>query len=212
MVASKTIALDIDGVLANFNKRLLECVKKLYNIKVQEFELVSYDYRNLFGLTDKEEEELFDLVFDPSGAFDIIDGSLEGCRALQKDGFNLFCLTARYNETVTHEWLDNHGFSDLNIPVYFTKHSENIPNFDYMLDDSPRKIANHIHKITDQAFCMTGTLNRYSHDVKKRYEKVYDWRDFLNQIFKRHPTARNVGGLIGYRLQYLQNNKGITVC
>src|SRR3989344_3586872 len=176
------IGLDFDGVLADFYFKLRYEIGKHYNIQFDFNDIYHQDIRNLFCISEKEYKVLMNSVINTNDHFPIISGALRGFNYLKSRGYNINIITARHTVISAQKWLEENGFGD-DISIYSTS-KDNIPEVDYFLDDSPRKIANLISYIKQKAFLLSSIYNRNAFDLKNRYIRVSNWDNFIIELEK----------------------------
>ena len=94
----------------------------------------------------------------------------------------MIAVTARKQKKITYEWLDKNGLGYI-VPYFIDLQPLNsIPDFDYLLDDSPKKIARLIDNTKKQAFIFESSQNINCVDILNRYVRVKDWEDFLSKV------------------------------
>ena len=172
------VGLDIDSVLADFQTKLRQSVKNVFNV---DFAGSFYtDVRNQFCITKEEEYKKFEDIFKNTADFPPVSGAAEGCKQLKKDGHSLIAITARKYREVTRQWMNENGFPD--IPICFMDLGDYIPEVDCLLDDYPKKIAT-LHDSTRlQAFLLDCPWNQHSYDIFNRYKRVRNWPHFIKEI------------------------------
>ena len=100
----------------------------------------------------------------------------------------MIAVTARRDVDITYEWLQMNelGF----IGPYFMTLTGDIPSFDYLLDDSPKKIARLVHKTKKQAFLFSTPWNEHCYDLFGRWSRIDNWSHFLHEMSVRHPLVK----------------------
>lgn len=173
------IALDVDGVLADFNTRMCHVLKEDFNIVLNPSKLIHWDFNHAYGLTRDEEKQLMTRIFDSNTHFPPMPGAIAGVNALVERGHDLIITTARKDPSNTQEWLEINGL-DFIMPYHISL--EECPEFDYLLDDSPKKIAQLQGNIRKQAFLFDSIQNKDCIDLLNRYTRVYEWGGFLETL------------------------------
>lgn len=174
-----TIALDIDGVLADFNVRMKHVMQEDFNINPNIFKIVQWDFKHAYGLTKDEEKHLMSRIFESNDHFPPMPGAIQGVNSLLEKGYDIIITTARKNPANTQEWLEINGL-DFIKPYHIDL--EECPEFDYLLDDSPKKVGKLQGKIKKQAFLFDSIQNKDCVDIFNRYIRVYSWDDFLETL------------------------------
>lgn len=183
------IAIDMDGVLVNTQPRISKLFNEMFGTDIDSEMTLNFDLKSLFCISEEEELALFEQVFASNEGLYPIKGSIEACNLLKEAGFDLIVTTARHSTSITNEWLKKYNIYNKLSGVYYNvnKNKDKIPSFDYMIDDSPRKIANLYSLCKKQAFLLRNPQNAFSRDVRNRYISVKNWDEFLNKISRMHP-------------------------
>lgn len=64
-----------------------------------------------------------------------------------------------------------------------------IPSIDYMLDDTPSKLATLENNIRVQSYLLSSPKNLGCLDIKSRFIRVEGWKEFLNKVTLVQSTA-----------------------
>ena len=145
MMKQKTkIGIDVDGVLRDFDSKVMEIIKRLYPDKILADEVTGWDFinvdvdiRELCKIWQETHcEEVFrdaELMPNVKEEFKLLK---TWCRT-QKPGYSFACVTAQmpYNACHTLYWLGKHYFNFLTTYISNNKHSLDI---DVLIDDSPK--------------------------------------------------------------------------
>ncbi|MEI5908229.1 5'-3'-deoxyribonucleotidase [Bacillus spongiae] len=174
----KTIAIDMDEVIADFQKKHLDLYNQEYN---EALTLEDLQGTRLWNVRPHLKSEILAYVDNP-GFFrdlEVMEGSQEVIKELS-NYYEIFITTAAMEHpssfSAKYEWLKEHFpfLSDLNF-VFCGKKS--IINADYLIDDSPR----HFEHFKGQ-----GILFSAPHNLKSTsYIRVNNWQEvkefFLNK-------------------------------
>jgi 5'(3')-deoxyribonucleotidase len=174
------IAIDIDGVLADFACKLKSVVREKYHYTLENEDIQQLNLKYLLGLNDQEERQIMDAVFADNQNFPPVGKAIESCHRLEDAGYELMIVTARYSVSVTLEWLRLHKL--LIVPYFINIDMKNIPDFDYLLDDSPVKIARLAEKTRLQAFLFDTPWNQNCIDLRGRYQRIFNWDHFIKKM------------------------------
>lgn len=173
------VALDCDGVLADFEKHFYTVVEELYGSDVRNIvTLGPMPVRDYLGLSREHFEGFMDAMFRDVDAFPVVDGALDGYARLKNGGYNLIIVTARKCVPETEQWLLNKGFGGIQ-PYFLFRDKQELPKFDYILDDSPSKIAQLKPWTREKAYLMKSPQNVDCPNPFNNFEKVNDWEEFL---------------------------------
>ncbi len=172
------IGLDVDGVLADFESRFFYVMAMKYGIPKKDVKLFQWDFRQGLCLTDDEEKQIMNDIFESNNFFPPVSGAIEGCHQLKDMGHDLVVLTARKDKNNTIDWLERNSLGwitpyhiDIDVP----------PVVDVLLDDSPKKIAR-LRAYVGQAFLFTTPQNKECMDMYGRYQRINDWPEFLEWV------------------------------
>ncbi|TMU87021.1 5'-3'-deoxyribonucleotidase [Bacillus sp. BHET2] len=173
----KTIAIDMDEVIADFQKKHLD----LYNHEYDEvLTLEDLQCTRLWQIRPQLKDEILAYVDDP-GFFrdlEVMEASQEVIKELSQD-FEIFITTAAMEHpssfSAKYEWLKEHFpfISDLNFVFCGNK---SIIDADYLIDDSPRHF---------KGFRGKGLLFTAPHNVEiSSFKRVNDWQE-VREYFLR---------------------------
>jgi 5'(3')-deoxyribonucleotidase len=138
------IGIDVDGVLRDFDTKVMEVIKEVYPDKITseethgwDFPNVDVDIKELAKLWQETHcEEIFreaPLMPNVKEEFKI----LKDWGRTQRPGYQYAVVTAQmpYNANHTLYWLGKHYFNFLE--VYVSNHKYKV-DIDYLVDDSPK--------------------------------------------------------------------------
>lgn len=139
------IGIDIDGVLRDFTKSVLEYAVKTYGPTVLESYYVDkWDFPNI-KLSRKEKIALWEDRY-PKEIFEdglMLNNSIKGFRQLKRalENFpevNLICISSQLKKNIPYSlaWLAKHKFDFEEIHFTSNKHDDYY-RLDYLIDDSP---------------------------------------------------------------------------
>ena len=150
------IGIDVDGVLRDFDVKVMEIIKELYPDKVRSEVTSGWDYPNV----DVDAKELSKLWRETHceeiyREAPLMPGVKEEFKLLkewgrtQKPGYQYAVVTTQmpYNACHTHYWLGKHYFNFLE--VYVTNHKHKV-NIDILVDDSPKNYEKWIESGRDE--------------------------------------------------------------
>ncbi|HXS59348.1 MAG TPA: hypothetical protein VN703_00875 [Candidatus Sulfopaludibacter sp.] len=141
MTDQKTIALDLDSVLADVMYTWLEEYNLIYNTSIIKQDIIEWDLHNILPLSEKCIHDLFTHVWKyrwkdiPPTSTDIsIVTDL-----LQKAGYRISIITKRDRATMSFvaNWLDLHNIYFNDIVFIFDNTSKACYPFFLLVDDSP---------------------------------------------------------------------------
>jgi len=173
-----TILLDMDGVIANFTKRILEHYNHLTNEGVKISDLKTYKTSKYVG-----DPYLLRKIKDSPGFIrylEPIDGAIDGVRSLKKDGHDIcFVSNATNCPTAGHEkreWLKYYfGVLWQYPPLVLTKQKYRVRG-DVLIDDDPNNLK-HLEAETK------GLLFSQPYNASVTgYERIYDWSHVLEWV------------------------------
>ena len=178
-MARKLVALDCDGVLADFEKRFYTVVGELFSPDVQNLvKLGPAPIKDYLGLDDENYINFMNRIFANTDNFPVCEGSLEGYHRLKKGGYDLIVVTSRKCVPETEQWLRDKGFGGIE-PYFLFRDSNELPEFDYLLDDTPSKIARLMPWIREEAYLMKSPQNFGCLNLFGNFERVSNWEEFL---------------------------------
>jgi 5'(3')-deoxyribonucleotidase len=175
------LGIDVDGVLRDFDSKVIEIAKQVYPDKILgevtrgwDFPNIDVDIKELSKLWQETHcEEIYrnaELMPNVKEEFKLLK---EWCRT-QRPGYQFICVTAQmpYNACHTHYWLGKHYFNFLEVHISNHKHKIDI---DYLIDDSPKNYTKWVEAGRDEkAFIL---FNRpYNEDcpATNRIDKLSD--------------------------------------
>ena len=167
----KSIAIDMDQVLANMNKKMTDTFNEIAgtNMTEQEFMVAP---RN--QMTPEQEKALFSALNEPDYFRDLELLDPDAVEVLQhlSESYELFIATAAMEVpgcfTAKYDWLREH-FPFLNPHNFVFCGTKSVINTDYLIDDSPNQL---------RAFKGTGIIYDmpYNRHVEE-FVRVTGWKD-----------------------------------
>ena len=112
-VSSKKIYVDVDDVVSKTTDTYVDIVEQEFGKQVAFEDIVTFDLRASFGLTDNEFHYFFDLIHQPDLllGFEPVEGSVEALVNWALAGHCIEIVTGRPTSAldVSLEWLEKHG-------------------------------------------------------------------------------------------------------
>ena len=109
----KKIYVDVDDVISKTTDTYAGVVEREFGRHVRFEDVVTFDLKKSFGLTDNEFHYFFDLVHQPEVLlnYEPVEGAVQGLAAWAGQGHRIEIVTGRPSSTrePTLEWLDRHG-------------------------------------------------------------------------------------------------------
>lgn len=180
----KTIALDIDGVMANFNKAMSP-----YGTEVAKGEdsPSEYNYVRAGWFKNFDDfEKAHVTVMDDAGSIPLNDETApKAVRMLKDAGFHVIALTARRKEWRggTMEFFDRHGIDIQDEELIFADMSvkADVAHYDYILDDAPKNIIDTFVNSDSEPVVYGQRYNRHLDNVgnMKRVQSVLDFAQYV---------------------------------
>lgn len=137
------VLCDVDGVLADYTGRYLECLRLATGKCFSPAEITQWNYTDALGLTP-EDEKATDEIFKRNLDLDEFPGAVEAVREIARWHQVIFVTSPSYHIPEwtyrRQAWLEQR-FSGL--PVIHTKHKEFIPG-DVLIDDRPSNLRDWI--------------------------------------------------------------------
>lgn len=144
VISEKTIALDLDSVLADVMKIWVEEYNLLYNTNIQKKDILEWHIHYILPLSENEISNLFIDVWRnrwrdiPPTSNDLSNVTA----SLQDKGFRISIITKRERETIAFvaNWLDYHNIFLNDVIFIFDNISKLHYPFFLLVDDSPMTI------------------------------------------------------------------------
>jgi uncharacterized protein len=145
MTNQKTIALDLDSVLADVMHIWLDEYNIIFNTSIKKQDIIEWHIHNILPLSEECIHDLFTRIWKnrwkdiPPTSFDISMVT----NLLQKAGFRISIITKRDRATMSFvaNWLDLHNIYFNDIVFIFDNTSKACFPFFLLVDDSPINIT-----------------------------------------------------------------------
>lgn len=184
------IGIDVDGVLRDFDSKVMEIIKRVYPDKILSENVTAWDYPNvdvpikvLSEIWQKTHcEEVFresELMPNVKEEFKILK---DWCKT-QNPGYQFCCVTAQmpYNASHTLYWLGKHYFNFLETYISNNKHKLNI---DILIDDSPKNYTKWVeYGRTESDFIL---FDRPYNQECTATNRIYSLSDAIEILKKRN--------------------------
>lgn len=171
MDTKKTIALDMDEVIANVTPKFLDLYEESYGRRLKK---VDYWGKKIYEIEGAM--EIRDRLFEKGFFRDlpVMPGSREGVRALMDD-YEIFITTAaqefRNCLEDKYDWLQEH-FPFIHWRNYVFCGDKRVLGTDYMIDDHARNL---------EGFQGKGLLFTASHNIHEdRFTRVNNWTEIVD--------------------------------
>lgn len=176
----KRYLIDMDGVIANFDKALLDKFQKTYPNKP----FISLENRTSFYVKDdypKEDQPLIEEIYTTQGFFlnmEPIEGSIKALYEIQKAN-EIFLCTSQLTKNPhcvpeKYEWIKKYLGKDWINKIVITK-DKTIIQGDYLIDDKPKITG--IQTPTWEHILYSQPYNVHIQDKQRLTWK--NWREFL---------------------------------
>ncbi len=149
MVSEKTIALDLDSVLADVMQVWLEEYNHIFHTNIKKHDISQWHLHNILPIGEQDIHDLFTHVWKnrwqdiPPTSRDIANV----IHTLQNQGFRISIITKRERNTMAFvaHWLDFHDISFNDIIFIFDDASKTHYPFFLLVDDSPVNATEILH-------------------------------------------------------------------
>ena len=112
-ISGKKIYVDVDDVVSKTTDTYGGIIEQEFGKRVRFDQIVTFDLRSSFGLTENEFHYFFDLIHQPDFllGFEPVDGSVEALLYWAQAGHCIEIVTGRPTSAleVSLEWLEKHG-------------------------------------------------------------------------------------------------------
>lgn len=142
-----TILVDQDGVLANYDKRILEIVAAEYPNERQylEDELVLFDTHHLYSGHVQQEIDDISLRSGFFESLEPVEGAVEAMRDLLSSGFDVRICTApkkkfKYCVTEKLSWIEKHLGKEFVVRTILTR-DKTLVRGNILIDDKPEVVG-----------------------------------------------------------------------
>lgn len=176
------LGFDIDGVIANFSKPLLETIKENYGLNLKVSDIYTFNLNIVLGITKAEGSQLITETLKKDLPLNI--GAKETLEQLIHEGHSIYLLTGRYDHLrdITQSWLKEKGvpYTQLHLLNIGEKYLAKVDPLDLIVEDSLEEALEWTHKVRnvlvyDQPW--NKTLN-----VRNLTKRVYNWNEIYNEI------------------------------
>lgn len=162
-----TIAVDVDGVLAEQVIPVLQRIKDKYGINVAKEQITEWEYR--IGNTDiRTEIELAEMEEGFVKSMPLIEGCREALDTLNRS-FRVMVATSRHpvTDSWTREWLSANGIKYYQLINTYAK-GKNLPDVNILIDDYVGNIEEFITSGSDlrQAILFSQPWNIVHHSLR----------------------------------------------
>jgi uncharacterized HAD superfamily protein len=178
------LGFDIDGVIADFEKPLIQTVKENYGRTIKETDIYCFNLNVVLGITKTEESQLIAEVLKKD--LPLYFGAKETLEQLNQDGHRIYLLTGRYYQfhNITESWLKQKGvlYDQLHLLKVGEKHRANIESLDLVVEDSLEEALEWSQKIRNVLVYdhpWNKTLN-----IKNLTKRVHNWKEIYGEIKK----------------------------
>lgn len=174
----KSIAIDMDQVLANMYKKLTTTFNEIAGTNMTEDEFIVTPRGQM---TPEQEKALFMALNEPDyfRDFEVLDPDCIDVLARLNERFDLFIATAAMEVpgcfNAKYDWLREH-FPFINPQHFVFCGTKSVIHTDYLIDDNPRQL---------RAFKGTGLLYDmpYNRHVQE-FERMHSWKE-IEQYFDK---------------------------
>ena len=142
---SKTLAIDLDSVLADVVVTWVNEYNRLKDSNITKEDIVAWDIHTLLPITETESNSLFsdvwvyrwkDIPPTQNGIGKIIE-------RLKTENYRISILTRRERKTIpyVYYWLETNSIDCDDLIYIFDSHPKSIYPFDILIDDAPQNIV-----------------------------------------------------------------------
>ncbi|HUB92842.1 MAG TPA: hypothetical protein VL945_02675 [Candidatus Saccharimonadales bacterium] len=176
----KTLGIDVDGVLADTVSGFLRETEARFGIKKVKEDITKYSAWDLFGMSKKDFDEMFRLVWENPEELGIEDRDIPAILDNLHGKFRIYITTAAAGSRERIEWWLNENRIPYDRLLHFTANAEKhkAPDVDIYIDDYYGVVENAI------ACGKTGIMLRqpWNDDFIRRNRDprlivAYGWRD-----------------------------------
>jgi uncharacterized HAD superfamily protein len=175
------LGFDIDGVISNFSKQLVEIIERKYNITLADADMYSYEVDLVLGIT---KDEVGGIVFETlSSDSPLYPLAKEILSKLSSEGHNIYLITARNEALIpsTSKWLNKNCIPHNDV-FYLTrgkKSSATIP-LDLVVEDNLEE-ALELTKKVKHVLLFNQPWNK-TKNVKGLVKRIYSWTDIYEEV------------------------------
>ena len=147
----------------------------------------SWEFSNLLGLNISETKDFRDELFQSlEGVFPIL-GAPTGIRLLS-ERHQLILATNRTEKELTKAWLSEYGIGNLFESQIFLALGDKMPNVDFLVDDSPKKLARLSPFVRERLILFSQPHNRGCLDVLRRFHRISNWDELTGGLLWYYKT------------------------
>jgi len=143
------LGFDIDGVIANFSKPLLDTIKEKYGLTLQVMDIYTFDLNIVLGITKAEGNQLITETLKKD--LPLNSGAKETLEQLSREGHSIYLLTGRYDHLrdLTQSWLKEKGvpYNQLHLLNIGEKYLAKVDPLDLIVEDSLEEALEWTHKV-----------------------------------------------------------------
>lgn len=167
----KSIAIDMDQVLANFYRKMVLAYNEISGKTLTEEHFLRGTKRDLDA---SKEKQFFEKLNEPSFFRDLEVLDPDSIRVVKKltEHFDVYIATAAMEVpgsfTAKYDWLREH-FPFLDPQNFVFCGNKAVIHTDYLIDDNPRQL----HAFTGQGILYSMPYNEH----ETRFERVRNWND-----------------------------------
>lgn len=180
----KRLGLDIDGVIADSQTVIIECLNQYFNKNYQKSDFINFDPLKMFGVDrDTVDRLIMKRELDIIERSQPIAGAAEIIRQLHSE-FSIHLISARtvsyFNHTV--EWLDKNDINYDNLILlghHDKRHSCIDENVCLFVEDN-KKNAHQIISCGIPVYLFDAAYNQGA--LPGSIRRVYSWAELLNHI------------------------------
>ena len=179
------VLIDVDGVIANFQKRFVEVAAQILGREFDEASsMTQWDVEKALGLSDEEKDAVYEVVNAPGFCMNLpeIPGAVDGIKRLMKYA-DVYFLTSPNKKSPTWvfergAWLVERFGKELGEKVINTHHKYTIYG-DIFIDDKPSHVEEWQAQIGNLNPNAQGLLWAWPFNEGSEVPRVADWQDVL---------------------------------
>jgi len=186
-------AFDIDGCVANLLPIILSTIYDLFNVKIEETELHSFDIEEVSELSGDQVHRAVSDAIQKVNQIKPIEASIEFIKYYhQKTNDTVTFVTARgmHDYAATEEWLNKY-FGDIPYAIVMSKNKGEVcerMKIDYFVEDQ-MKYAEKIANTGTIVLLFDSSQNKFADDEKnENIIRVKDWKE-IYKIFNKLNTG-----------------------
>ena len=174
------IAVDLDGVVADFVNSFLLYVNRIYKSDYTKKDIYTFRLQEVFGISDSKTYFLVDHILKQD--LPVIPGAKEGLQTFQEAGHEVIIFTARYSslKEPTKKWLTMKELPYDRL-IFKEDWERGKEFFDIVIDDSVKKITELIGYYK-RAFLFSQPWNERTWNIDNNFERVYNWKEIVKRV------------------------------